>query len=273
MNAGNHARLALRAADLVAGYNERPVLNGVSLELHEGEMLAIVGPNGAGKSTLARVLARSLKPRAGSVEIFGKNLDTYDRRALARVLASVAQENSVAFQFTVLEIVLMGRAPHLGPFHLESPRDLAIAREAMRRFDLLELASRPIQKLSGGERKRVFLARALAQQPRVILLDEPTAFLDLRHVADIFACFRDLRAERSLAVIAILHDLNVAALYADRILMLKDGAMIGYGTPAQVFTAERLREVYEVTVRIDKSPSTGAMLVYADPPWLTSKSD
>lgn len=234
-------------------------------------MLAIVGPNGAGKSTLARVLAGALKPHTGSVEIFGRNLETYDRRALARLLASVAQESSVAFQFTVLEIVLMGRAPHLGPFHLESRRDLAIAREAMQRFDLLELASRPIQELSGGERKRVFLARALAQQPRIILLDEPTAFLDLRHVADIFACFRDLRDEHGLAVIAILHDLNVAALYADRILMLKGGQPIGYGTPAEVFTAERLREVYDVPVRVDRSAATGVTLVYADPPALARR--
>jgi iron complex transport system ATP-binding protein len=260
----------LRAANITAGYDHRQVLKGVSLELHEGEMLAIVGPNGAGKSTLSRVLAGSLKPRTGSVELFGRNLETYDRRTLARILASVAQENSVAFQFTVLEIVLMGRAPHLGPFHLESRRDLAIARQAMQRFDLLELASRPIQELSGGERKRVFLARALAQQPRVILLDEPTAFLDLRHVADIFACFHDLR-EGGLAVVAILHDLNIAALYADRILMLKKGQAAGYGAPAEVFTTERLGDVYEVPVHIDRSSTTGATLVYADPPGLARK--
>ncbi|HLW69587.1 MAG TPA: ABC transporter ATP-binding protein [Candidatus Binataceae bacterium] len=258
--------IALRASGLVASYDPHPaappVLNNVALEVRAGELLAIVGPNGAGKSTLLRVLSGALEPRAGLVELFGRPLKSYDRRAIARTLASVAQENSVAFQFSVTEIVLMGRAPHLGPFHLESPGDVAIARAAMARFDLSGLGSRSIQELSGGERKRVFLARALAQEPRVILLDEPTAFLDLRHVAEIFECFRQLRAERRLAVVATLHDLNAAALYADRILMLKGGVTVGYGMPEEVFDPVRLREVYEVEVHVGRSPVSGALVVY-----------
>jgi iron complex transport system ATP-binding protein len=254
---------AIRAGNIVAGYADRTVLHGVSLEVREGEMLAIVGPNGAGKSTLLRVLGGTLKPREGSVELFGRPLEAYDRRAIARTVATVAQENSVAFQFSVIEIVLMGRAPHLGPFHLETRHDLAISEEALRRFDLTHLAKRPVQELSGGERKRVFLARALAQEPRAILLDEPTAFLDLRHVAEIFACFQQLRSERGLSVIATLHDLNAAALYADRILMLKEGAPAGYGSPAEVFTKARLRDVYEVDVQVGVSPATGTPVVYA----------
>jgi iron complex transport system ATP-binding protein len=257
-----NAGLAIRAEGIVAGYDGRAVLHGVSLEVRAGEMLAIVGPNGAGKSTLLRVLSGALKPRQGSVEFFGRPIASYERRAIARSLATVAQENTVAFQFSVMEIVLMGRAPHLGPFHLESRHDLAIATEALHRFDLTHLASRPIHELSGGERKRVFLARALAQEPRAILLDEPTAFLDLRHVAEIFACFRELRAERGLSVIATLHDLNAAALYADRILMLKDGVTAGYGSPAEVFTNERLRDVYEVEVLVGVNPTTGTLMVY-----------
>jgi len=259
-------QIVLRAEGLVAGYDRNheapPVLNNVSLEVRAGEFLAIVGPNGAGKSTLLRVLSGALKPRSGLVELFGRPLAGRDRRAIARTLASVAQENSVAFRFSVTEIVLMGRAPHLGPFHLESPRDLAIAREAMALFDLSGLGSRSIQELSGGERKRVFLARALAQEPRVILLDEPTAFLDLRHVAEIFDCFRRLRDERKLAVVATLHDLNAAALYADRILMLKDGAAVGYGAPDEVFEPAKLREVYDVEVHVGRSPVSGALVVY-----------
>jgi iron complex transport system ATP-binding protein len=253
---------AIRAENIVAGYDDRPVLHRVSLEVRAGEMLAIVGPNGAGKSTLLRVLSGALKPRQGSVEFFGRPIASYERRAIARLLATVAQENTVAFQFTVTEIVLMGRAPHLGPFHLESRHDLAIATEALRRFDLTRLASRPIHELSGGERKRVFLARALAQEPRAILLDEPTAFLDLRHVAEIFACFRELRAERGLSVIATLHDLNAAALYADRVLMLKEGTTAGYGSPLEVFTSDRLRDVYEVDVQVGLNPATGTLVVY-----------
>ncbi len=258
----NKSGAAITAANLVAGYGDRVVLRDISLAVRPGEMLAIVGPNGAGKSTLLRSLSGALKPREGSISLFDRPLDSYDRRALARTLATVAQENAVAFQFSVLEIVLMGRAPHLGPFHLETPHDLALAREALRLFDLTHLAARPIQELSGGERKRVFLARAIAQEPRVILLDEPTAFLDLRHVSEIFATFQKLRAERGVAVIATLHDLNAAAGYADHILMLKDGAPAGYGTPQEVFTADRLRDVYEVDLQIGISPATGSLVVY-----------
>jgi iron complex transport system ATP-binding protein len=252
----------IEVRDLVAGYAERPVLKGISLAVAPGEMLAVVGPNGAGKSTLLRGLSGAIKPWGGTVEILGRPIESYDRRALARTVATVAQENSVAFQFSVMEIVLMGRAPHLGPFHLESPHDLAVAEVALRRFDLTELAGRPIDELSGGERKRVFLARALAQEPRVILLDEPTAFLDLRHTAEIFGCLRSLRDERGLSVVATLHDLNAAALYADQILMLKGGVAAGYGAAEEVFTAAKLRDVYEVEVTIGRNPVTGTLVVY-----------
>jgi iron complex transport system ATP-binding protein len=244
-----------------AGYPAVPVLHGVSIDLYAGEMLAVVGPNGAGKSTLLKVLAGTMKPDAGTVELFGRPLDSIDRREVARTVASVSQENSVAFRFTVLEVVLMGRAPHLGAFRFESPRDLQIASAALERFDLAHLAARHVQELSGGERKRVFLARALAQEPRVALLDEPTAFLDLKHVAEIFACFRELCRERAMAVVATLHDLNAAALYADRVMLLKDGAAVAYGTPADVLTADNLRRVYETDVYVGRNPSTGALMI------------
>ena len=252
---------ALCASQLVGGYGERSVLHGVSLTVEPGEMLAIVGPNGAGKSTLLRLLSGSLTPWQGTVELLGAPLASFERRALARRLAFVGQENSVAFSFTVLEVVLMGRAPHLGSFHFESHGDLMLAREALERFDLLGLATRPIQEISGGERKRVFLARALAQEPRVALLDEPTAHLDLRHVAEIFARFSELRAERGLSVVATLHDLNAAVLYADRILLLKDGKMMGLGAPHEVLTEDNLREVYETEVYVGRNPATGTIAV------------
>ncbi len=249
--------VAMRASAIHAGYPGVPVLHGVSIEVAAGEMLAIVGPNGAGKSTLLKVLGGSIKQSAGSVELFGRALDSIERREFARTVASVGQENAVAFRFTVLEIVLMGRAPHLGAFRFESPHDLEIASAALERFDLRGLASRHIQELSGGERKRVFLARALAQEPKVALLDEPTAFLDLKHVAEIFARFRELCAD----VVATLHDLNAAALYADRVLLLADGAAVAYGTPAEVLTVENLRRVYETDVYVGRNPSTGALIV------------
>jgi iron complex transport system ATP-binding protein len=258
---GETARVAISATDLTAGYGDRTVLHGVSIDVQAGEMLAIVGPNGAGKSTLLKCLSGALRPWSGTVEVEGRPLGEYDRRAIARRLAMVAQENLVAFRFTVLEIVLMGRAPHLGAFHFETRHDLEIAHAALERFDLIALARRPIQELSGGERKRVFLARALAQDPHIALLDEPTAFLDLRHVAEIFARLRELRLERGLAVIATLHDLNAAALHADRVLLMKDGAVAGYGTPDEVFTAESLRTVYQTEVYIGRNPANGAITV------------
>jgi iron complex transport system ATP-binding protein len=253
--------VALRVVNLTAGYGDNAVLHEVSFELRAGEMLAIVGPNGAGKSTLLKIVSGSLKPWEGTVELHGRPLADYDRRALARILATVAQENSVAFTFNVLEVVLMGRAPHLGSFHFESRHDLEIAHAALARFDLLELARRPIQEISGGERKRVFLARALAQEPHVALLDEPTAFLDLRHVAEIFTRFRELCAGRGMAVVATLHDLNAAALYADRVLLLKAGATVAYGSPEEVLTAENLGKVYETPLYVGKNPATGAIAV------------
>jgi len=260
-----NGEVVLRADDVAAGYGDVEILHGVSMELHAGELLAIVGPNGAGKSTLLKVLAGTLARRRGNLQLLGRSLESYDRRALATIVAAVAQENSVAFQFSVLEAVLMGRAPHLGPFHFETRRDLEIAHAAMEHFDLLELARRPIQELSGGERKRVFLARALAQEAKIALLDEPTAFLDLKHVGDIFSRFRALCGERGMAVVATLHDLNAAALYADRVLLMKDGAAVACGSVEEVLTEANLRAVYDTEVYVGRNPASGALMVLPAP--------
>jgi iron complex transport system ATP-binding protein len=253
---------ALALSAITAGYGPAAVLHDLSFGLGRGEMLAIVGPNGAGKSTLLKVAGGSLRPWRGSVELLQRPLASYHRRELGRLVATVAQENQVAFRFTVLEIVLMGRAPHLGSFHLETDHDLAAAHAAMERFELLNLTHRPINELSGGERKRVFLARALAQEPRVIFLDEPTAFLDLRHAAEILLQFRKLCAEQGLAVAATMHDLNAAASYADRVLLLNRGASVACGTPEEVLTASNLEEVYQVKVQIGRNPVTGTLAIF-----------
>jgi iron complex transport system ATP-binding protein len=253
---------ALALARITAGYGQAPVLNDLSFELRKGELLAIVGPNGAGKSTLLKVAGGSIRPWRGSVELLDRPSASYHRRELARIVATVAQENQVAFRFTVLEIVLMGRAPHLGSFHLENDHDLVAAHAAMERFELLDLANRPIHELSGGERKRVFLARALAQEPRVMLLDEPTAFLDLRHAAEILLQFRHLCAEQGLAVVATMHDLNAAASSADRVLLLNNGATVACGAPEEVLTASNLEQVYQVKVQIGRNPVTGTLAIF-----------
>jgi iron complex transport system ATP-binding protein len=264
MNTASGA-VALTLSHVTTGYGSTAVLHDLSLELRHGEMLAIVGPNGAGKSTLLRVAGGALLPFQGTIDLLEHPLASYHRRELARVVATVAQENQVAFRFTVLEIVLMGRAPHLGPFHLETHHDVAVARAAMERFELLHLANRSIDELSGGERKRVFLARALAQRPRVMLLDEPTAFLDLRHVVEIFAQFRKLCAESGVAVVATMHDLNAAASYADRVLLLNHGISIAYGPPDEVLTTRNLEQVYRVKVHITRNPVTGGLAIFPGP--------
>ncbi|MBE3603835.1 ABC transporter ATP-binding protein [bacterium] len=253
--------VALRAVKVTAGYGGRAAVREVSIDVRRGELLAIVGPNGAGKSTLLRVLSGALTPWSGTVEMAGRPLAAYDRRAIARRMATVAQENPIAFRFTVMEVVLMGRAPHLGAWRFESARDLAIARDALDHFDLAPLAGRAIQELSGGERKRVFLARALAQRPEIALLDEPSAFLDMRHVAEIFGRFRELAERERIAVAATMHDLNAAALYADRVLLMKNGEAAGYGRPEEALTAERLRAVYDTEVYVGRNPATGALAI------------
>jgi iron complex transport system ATP-binding protein len=252
---------ALRVSDLNAGYGGTQVLHDVSFEVTPGEMLAIVGPNGAGKSTLLRIAGGTMRPWRGEIDLLGRARAAYERRELARAVATVSQENPLAFRFTVLEIVLMGRAPHVGAFHFESPRDLEIARRALERFGLLALADRHVQELSGGERKRVFLARAIAQEPKIALLDEPTAFLDLKHAAEILLLFHGLCAAEGTTVIATLHDLNAAALWADRVMLMKHGVVIGCGRPEEVLTVENLREVYETEVYVGRNPSTGALIV------------
>ncbi len=254
--------VALALTQVSAAYGQRGVLHDISFTLQRGEMLAIVGPNGAGKSTLLRVAGGSLRPSRGEIELLQRPLVAYNRRELARVLATVAQENPVAFRFTVLEIVLMGRAPHLGAFRLETRHDLAAALSAMELFDLVPLADRPIDELSGGERKRVFLARALAQQPRVMLLDEPTAFLDMRHVVEILRQFRELCARSGIAVVATMHDLNAAASYADRLLLLSGGARLALGPPDEVLTVRNLEQLYGVSVQIGRNPVTGAPAIF-----------
>jgi iron complex transport system ATP-binding protein len=261
MTAAN-GNVALAVSQLTAGYGSATVLHDLSFELSAGEMLAILGPNGAGKSTLLRVAAGSLRPFHGEIDLFGRPLASYPRRDLARVVATVAQENQVAFRFTVLEVVLMGRAPHLASFHLETDSDLAAAHAAMDRFELVNLAKRPINELSGGERKRAFLARALAQQPRVLLLDEPTVFLDLRHAADILGQFQQLCRENGLAVAATMHDLNAAASYSDRVLLLHNGTMVACGPPEEVLTAGNLEQVYRVKVQIGRNPVTGSLAIF-----------
>jgi iron complex transport system ATP-binding protein len=247
----------LKASHLHISYGDEAIVKGVSLEVANGELVAVVGPNGCGKTTLLRSLSRTLKPAKGAIYIDELDIFHFSGRELAREMAVVPQDGEVAFEFTVLETVLMGRSPHLGRFSLEGAHDLDIAREAMAQTSTLHIAERPVNALSGGERQRVIIARALAQQPQVILLDEPTSHLDINFQVEILELIRRLTREKGIAALAVLHDLNLAAHYCDRMILMKDGKIHSSGIPDDVLTAENVREVYGVEVWVKKHPAYG----------------
>lgn len=234
------------------------VVQELSLTVGAGEMLAIAGPNGSGKSTLLGLLSGVLAPTAGRVSMDDRDLRATDRRAVARMIAVVPQDATITFPFTVAEIVLMGRAPHRRSFGIESPRDVAMAERAMERTGVRAFADRPITELSGGERQRVVIARALAQEPRILLLDEPTTHLDLRHAAAVLDLLAELNASDGVAVVAVLHDLTSAALYFGRIAFLRAGRLVAEGPPAVVIEEATIRQVFDVDVRVWRD---GDMLV------------
>ncbi|HYG58533.1 MAG TPA: ABC transporter ATP-binding protein, partial [Symbiobacteriaceae bacterium] len=213
--------------------------------------------NGCGKSTLVKALSRCLRPMAGRVLLDGKDVVGLRSREIARKVAVVAQETTVEFDFTVEEVVAMGRLPHLARFRGETEQDRQVVREAMAATDTLHLAERLITSLSGGERQRVMVARALAQEPQLLILDEPTAHLDIAHQVELLDLTRRLNRERGLTVIAVLHDLNLAAQYAGRLLMMREGGRYAEGTPAEVVTEANVAAVYGSRVKVSNHPEEG----------------
>lgn len=245
----------LEASHLACGYDQRPVLSDLDLKVNAGDFLGIIGPNGAGKSTLLRVLAGVLAPLRGSVCLLGRPLREYRRREVARLLAVVPAPSTPVFSFTVREFVAMGRTPHLGRFQSERAEDWRVVEEALAAADLAPLEQRLITELSAGEWQRANVARALAQQPRLLLLDEPTAFLDLGHQREIFEMLVDLNRTRGLTVVCVSHDLNLAAEYCPRLAVLAEGTLYAEGPPEQVITAENITSVYRAPVQVDRGPS------------------
>ena len=252
--------LVLEVDGVTCSYGAADALSGLTLRVAAGDFLAIAGPNGSGKSTLLRAMSRVLRPRLGRALLDGRDLYALSAQESARSIGVVPQESAVEFEFTCGEIVLMGRAPHLGRFQSEGPHDRKVAREAMERTGTWDLKDRSIQELSGGERQRVILARAFAQEPRVLLLDEPTTHLDLAYQARILRLARTLRDEKKTAVVSTFHDLNLAA-EADRIVLLSKGAVAAAGTPREVLVEKLLRDVYGPEVIVRVHPDTGGPLV------------
>ncbi|MDQ2855050.1 MAG: ABC transporter ATP-binding protein [Acidobacteriota bacterium] len=249
----------LEARNITINYGARQAVAGVSLKLKAGQITAIVGPNGAGKSTLLRALNGALKPTAGEILLDEVPLKSFARRAISRRIAAVAQEADMRFPVTVLEFVLGGRYAwaSTGAWGWETSRDLEIAHEVLKETELAAFGGRIMNELSGGERQRAVLARALATEATILLLDEPTANLDLGHQAAILALVRDRCDHRGANAAVVTHDINLAAEFADRLLLLKDGRPVALGAPGEVLTEKLVGEVFEVKVLVDAHPVTG----------------
>ncbi len=243
------------AEDLHFFYGTRQVLCGIDVEVRQGEMLGLVGPNGAGKSTFLRIVSGALKPKEGTVYVNGINLCGLRPKDRARLVAMVSQHPTVLpFGFTALETVLMGRNPYLGLLQWEGPEDLEIARRVMELTDTWQFAHRSVASLSGGERQRVFIARALAQEAPLLLLDEPTAHLNIAYQSAIFDMLHAIRMERPMTVLAAIHDLTLAAQYCDRIAVLHQGAIFALGRPIEVVAPEVVARAFGTAVSVVKHP-------------------
>jgi iron complex transport system ATP-binding protein len=245
-------------------YGDHEVLHGIDLEAHRCELLAVVGPNGCGKTTLLRAVSGVLPMASGDVTLDGESIRGMPAASLARQVAMVVQGAILPERFTAFEVALMGRTPHLRLLQSEGARDAAIPRDAMHRTDCWELRNRYVDELSGGERQRVILARALVQEPELLLLDEPTSHLDITHQVETFQLARELCHERGLAAVAVVHDLTLAATYADRVAVMSGGRIEVDGDAAEVLTQSIIERVYGVPVQVLLHPSSGRPIVVPD---------
>ncbi len=249
---------SIKLESVAFGYNTvNRILDGISVEIKTGEFLGIIGPNGSGKTTLMRVLTRAVKPLSGMVMLDGTDIWKIPAKEFARRVSVVPQDIFVAFEFTVREVVLMGRSPHLSRFSFEKNQDYEAAEEAMRLTGIEHLADRCIHALSGGEMQRAIIARALAQKTEIIFLDEPTSHLDLRYQFEIMDLLRRLNREHGLTIGIVMHDLNLAAQFCGRLILMDNGRKLAEGSPEDVITEERIRAAYGVEVWVRRHPVTG----------------
>jgi iron complex transport system ATP-binding protein len=249
---------AVELERVTAGYASGDVVRDVSFGVRPGELCAVLGPNGAGKSTIARLVAGLLRPREGAIRVLGRGLAGLDRREIARAVAVVPQSTAAAAGFTVREVVMMGRAPHQGPWMRASRADHEATERALDTCELAPLATRRVEHLSGGELQRVAVARALAQDTPILVLDEAGAHLDVRHAVELYERVRAEVASRGLACLVVLHDLNLAAEYADRVALLQDGRLAAYGTIEEVMTYRKLKEAFGTELYVGVNELDGA---------------
>jgi len=242
--------ILLEMEDLWSGYQRKDVLKGVNLKIKKGEFLGLIGPNGSGKTTLLRSMSKILTPRRGKVLYRGKDIAKIGAKKLAQRIAVVPQLSVFTFSFTVEDFVLLGRIPYLPRFYLERKEDYLAAEEAMRLTKTLSFRERRINELSEGEKQRVVIARSLAQNPELLLLDEPAAHLDIRYQLEVFNLLRQLNQEKGITIVLVSHDLNLASQYASRLVLVNGGKIFSEGRPSEVITEENIQKVYKVRVRI-----------------------
>lgn len=238
-------------------YGEKPVLKDINFIITKGTFVSIIGPNGSGKTTLLKNISSLLAPSEGLILLEGRNIGKYKKKELARKLAYVPQSITTDFEFSVMDIVLMGRSPYLSTFQSETKEDIELAVEAMRMTNTLELKDKKITEISGGERQRVIIACALAQTPQIILLDEPVSNLDIQHQVEVLSILKKLNREKGMTVVTVLHDLNLAAEYSDSIMLLKDGVLEHYGPPGGVITEDNIKKAYKTQIIMTTNPVSG----------------
>ncbi len=243
-------------SDVWAGYNNFEILKGVSFNIEKGDFTGIIGPNGSGKTTLLRTATKIIKPFKGEIFLEEKNIANMPLKELAAVMAVVPQDTVFTFPFRVIDVVLMGRIPYINRFGFESRKDSKIALDALEFVGALHLKDRFIDELSGGERQRVIIAKALAQEPRILFLDEPTTHLDINHQVQIFGLLRKMNKESGLTIVAILHDLNLASDYCDKLILMSGGMIKGKGAPGEVLNYKTIEDVYKTVVIVKENPLT-----------------
>jgi iron complex transport system ATP-binding protein len=245
----------LEAQNLAGGYNSLPAINSINLSVSAGEWLSIIGANGSGKSTLLKLACRILAPQAGSILLDGKEILHQPAKLVAQQLSLLPQQQTVPERLTVYQLVSLGRSPYQSWWQWElGTEDKAKVQQALEQTQMEQMRDRPVEQLSGGERQRAFLALALAQDARILLLDEPTTYLDIRYQLELLQLLKQLNQQHGLTLIVVLHDINLAARYSDRIALLKQGQLQSVGTPTQVLTGANLEEVFGIHVAIIETP-------------------
>lgn len=242
-------------------YGQEPILKSISLDIKAGETVGIIGPNGSGKSTLMKLMGNVLQPEPDSIFFKGKDLLHSKRKTLAQSIAWIPQENPIVFRFKVAEVVMMGRHPYLSPLMFEGREDFNIAHQAMSLTNTLEFADRCFNEISGGEKQRVLIAGALAQEPEMMLLDEPTAALDLKYQMEILSILKELNEGKGVTLVMALHDLHLASKFCKRIVLLQKGRIVRDGTPDEVLQKDILEKVYDIKIKIFRDHDDGSIMI------------